>query len=1285
MSTRRIHSSATKPTAWLSNFRSEQVRALDPKYHALIEASAGTGKTFAIEHLVLRLLVENPTWNPEELLLLSFTKKTVAEMRDRIRSLLRAQLDDSEPSKRIEGWSPAERERIRQLWLHADDLSIQTLDAFCQSALKRDPVENNALLQTTLVDDVGLAEVALDRLLRTTWAKDPARLARLANALGMSSGGASGAWRRTLIRIALAWLPWRRDTLDPAGDPGTLEPLETAADEAVSLLPAAFAAIERSTYAPSDHRKSFELTPTGKARKNPDVALRKDPYQKVLVFAETWQPDKNLTRHDTTNVLKFFRTTFNKAAVVVNHGWESALPVGAAGLPEWVTLAQVCQRVRTLCDEVEHARLLQTYGLLAEAARELRAALDDEKLQRGLISYADMPRQLVEALRRNPGLAPRLAARYKACIVDEFQDTDPLQWEILEALCLRDEAGNGNLVGAQIPKTHDHPPALPLFLVGDPKQAIYSFRGSDLRTYMMARDRMRTLAGLGRAQGIGLDANHRSRKPLIDALNTTFAHDGWFGAPPAIPPDGTWQLPAVSDPIAFTPVHAGRTDHVAANEPAIILRDFAAEFSESLTGKKKASKTEVEQAVRWWTASRIIGALRNDSQVKPGDFAVLTRTNAEGLAIARLLRRRGVPCRIIQRGGPFHGPAADALRLLLAWIDDAANPDAQARILMLPFARAEDEFPKGRPDRCPPLIARWAALAKAGQWPEFLGAVLHEGGFRERLAAESESEATRFDRLIELLSEAASTPGLSTHAVTGRFDAMRRGEDVAESEEDGLEDADESGAVTVMTLHLSKGLEFKHVFIASSGGGVKDDFLVLRDSGTLGFRIALNKSGDADQAQADQQSHEENKRIFYVAFTRARESLYVPLLPDSFNRADSGPLGGFAASALRAATHDAALASIVQFDTAPVHHDTYTAPYAPAPLITATPQRSRDTLLAEARAVFTRRRTLTSYSRLALRAGEVVSEPLLEDDGSRVQRQEPVNDVLILDQVEVVGAAIEGISASDLPPGAATGTALHALLEHTVFASVLAAPSPEAWLNEPGQRARVEETLKHESVDPACAPAAARAVWNALRSPLPEPGKPEARHFRLADLTPSDLRHEVEFLLSYEALGLTSQTPSQGGHETHELLDRLPDGITMRSTSAGIFLWGFIDLVFRHEGRYYVLDWKSNLLDSYDDQSVQKSMDHHRYHLQWKLYAVALDRWLSARVEDYDPEQHFGGVHYLFLRGATPERFAGYAARPTRDDLRVQFPNEISRLLGVTPEGPLARPQTAEARAEESP
>jgi exodeoxyribonuclease V beta subunit len=217
---------------------------------------------------------------------------------------------------------------------------------------------------------------------------------------------------------------------------------------------------------------------------------------------------------------------------------------------------------------------------------------------------------------------------------------------------------------------------------------------------------------------------------------------------------------------------------------------------------------------------------------------------------------------------------------------------------------------------------------------------------------------------------------------------------------------------------------------------------------------------------------------------------------------------------------------------------------------------------------------------------------------------------------------------------------LHAILENTVFSSVLDADTPEAWLGLPGTRARVEEALRRESVSPACAPAAARAVWNTLRMPLPDPAGGPA--FRLSDLDgPQDYRHEIEFLLKVEAAVL-------------------PEGFARR----GDFLWGFMDLVFRRNGRYYLLDWKSNLLPAYDEASVNRSMTAHRYDLQWKLYAVALHRWLEARLPGYDYAAHFGGVHYLFLRGASPGRFSGFRTLPTLDQLRAEFPGEIGRLLG---------------------
>jgi exodeoxyribonuclease V beta subunit len=687
--------------AWLENFPSAEVRALDPARHTLIEASAGTGKTFAVEHLVLRLLMENPDWMPEEILLLSFTEKTAADLRARIRALLHRQVRpgvDGPDKPPIAGWSEEDLKRLRLLWTHADDLAVHTLHAFCQSSLRRDPLASDVLIRDEVSEDRSLADEALENLLRGAWARDPARLARLRAALGI--GGGDG-WRGKLIRPALAWHPWRGDRLDPEAAEERAPGLESEIGTACACLRDALARVNGGSLALGEYLSRLPgKNPEGNAfvRTARILETRSDGTLLLVAMVETFygRYEHGAEKKGRT---KAYKDGFGALL-------ESTRGRDIASLAEWSAFATACDAALRLGLRVEEERALDALRLRAQAVTELREELAREKLRRGAISYDDMPANLVRALRKNPGLAGRIRRRYKACIVDEFQDTDPVQWEILERLCLSD-AREGAAA------------ALPLFLVGDPKQAIYGFRGGDLRTYLAARSRFRDMAAEGRAQGFGLEANFRSRRTLIEALNAVFAHPDWFGPSPRSAADPAWRLPPDSGDVAFTPARAGRAD--TGEIPRVILRDFREE------GAEPPRKADVERDLRRWIAARIVAAL--EAGRPPSDIAVLVRKNAEGEAIERLLRRRGVPCRVKRRGGFFHGPPADALRLLLEWIEDAGDPDVQARILLLPFARRDAaDLPQGRPARIPPLLAEWAALARAGRWPAFFDAVRRQGG-----------------------------------------------------------------------------------------------------------------------------------------------------------------------------------------------------------------------------------------------------------------------------------------------------------------------------------------------------------------------------------------------------------------------------------------------------------------------------------------------------------------------------------------------------------------------------
>jgi exodeoxyribonuclease V beta subunit len=258
----------------------------------------------------------------------------------------------------------------------------------------------------------------------------------------------------------------------------------------------------------------------------------------------------------------------------------------------------------------------------------------------------------------------------------------------------------------------------------------------------------------------------------------------------------------------------------------------------------------------------------------------------------------------------------------------------------------------------------------------------------------------------------------------------------------------------------------------------------------------------------------------------------------------------------------------------------------------------------------------------------------VDEEGRRLDPEEgPAGEPEAAEEKTAAGIG----AASTLPAGAASGAALHSLLERLDFASAGLAPDPSAFMDAPGLRPRISEEI-------------ASLIWHSLRMPVPDPagGGP----FRLADV--AERRSEVEFLLR------VSGKP----------------GAVPESVKAGNgLLWGFIDLVFRARGRYYLLDWKSNRLDGYDAASIRASMEEHRYDLQWKLYAVALDRWLRSRLAGYDPAAHFGGVIYLYLRGAllqaqaaAPETsggFSGFAHRPSPAELRDEYPRLLRETLGL--------------------
>jgi exodeoxyribonuclease V beta subunit len=875
-------------------------------------------------------------------------------------------------------------------------------------------------------------------------------------------------------------------------------------------------------------------------------------------------------------------------------------------------------------------------------AAAVRTEVERRKRARGLHTYDDLVIRLADAL-ADParGAAARLRARYRVVLVDEFQDTDALQWAIL-----RHFAGH-----------------VPLVLIGDPKQAIYAFRGADVVSYLDAVGHADAHATLAR--------NWRSDAGLLRALEAVF--DGAALGDDRIVVrhvESAHPTPRLAGAPVDTPLRlrvvprdglacSGRGLVLTPDARALVARDAAADIAALLAG-----------------TATVAGEL-----LRPGDVAVLVRTNDQGTVMRDALAAVGVPAVLSGTASVFGTPAArEWLTLLRALeqprpirIRDAAltcflgctvaelcGPDADALL-----------------DELGATLRRWAAVLHGRGVAALLEAVTTGTGLAGRLLAarDGERRLTDLRHIGQALHEAAVDAHLGPAALV---EWLRHRIDDAAADV-GLErsrrlDSD-AAAVQIITVHRSKGLEFPVVYVPFGWDRYvprepdvpllhdDDGARVLDVGGSTGARWA----GHCARHEAEEAG--EDLRLLYVALTRARCQVvawWVPATTASrsplhrllFGRRGPGlpPPASCAVPADAAAL--ATLRGLAGADLAveEVRHRPAVsfagAPAAPTALSAAAFTRTLD--LAWRR---------TSYSALTAAAhdarpassGGVVSEP--EVRGTDDEGPEPDAD-----EAADVGGAGSGAGGSAsagtgadpalavpspmaaLPLGAGFGTLVHAVFE----AADLTAPDVTAELTA---RARTElDRHPTPAVDPD---ALAAALVPVVRTPL----GPLADGLSLADLSPRDRLAELDFELPL-AGGDSPGAPIVLGDLVPLLRRHLPAGDPLAAYPDRLapladqplrgYLTGSIDAVLRLQGpeRYVVVDYKTNWLGPFGPDGTEPLTAAHytparlaaamldaHYPLQALLYAAALHRFLRWRLGGYDPERHLGGVLYLFLRG----------------------------------------------------
>ncbi len=1176
-----------------------------------IEASAGTGKTFALALLHTRLVIEREL-PVKSVLAVTYTIAATQELRERLRAQLilaatLAALDaaalhaarDSDDAavattarvleRRIAIESaPLLAARLRRAVGEIDLAPIHTIHAFCQRILAHHALASGEPLVATafVTSERALhGEIAYDIWRRFTREHDTARwletLWRTPDALA-----------RDLPRLLVA------ETLLPARANPDREALAALDAETERLRDACRRDLPECRRVIDAARAAGVLV-----RNRPQDPTIAQIWSTLAAFAEGASLDEDFNERldalTTDGIAERRKGNFKRQP------------------PPAVALSAAVDRYLAARGTFVHARAQACASLLHDVHDAARTRIAAIKRERGLVGFDDLVERVHAALASAHGaqLADDLRRDCPAALVDEFQDTDAKQWEVFRRIYVaRDDAAR---------------PAL--FLIGDPKQAIYRFRGGDVHTYHAA--------GADAASTETLDRNFRSRPRMIEAVAAVFAEggehpfaDGVTGYPPVLPGgkvadgdlgDGRRAAPALHL------LNLSRGDDEADARPMKI--------DTARVRAARAAASEIDRLLHdapLWLRSG--GASR---RVEPGDIAVLVNRNDEAARMQRELALRGIASVTALRESVFGtSEAIEILRLLEALLAighesrlraalasvligaDAASIDALSRDESAHRAWL-DAFQDWRQrwSRFGPLAVVRALVARAA--PRLLKLADGERRLGKYLQVAEEVQAAR----ARVLGE------------TGEADWLARQIDECDGFDETQQVRLESDArrVRIMTLHKAKGLEFELVFLPfaglataelwSSGVGLIAD----RVDGRRVLRARID--GIDDDVYRDALERErgellsEQLRLLYVGLTRARHAawLYAASLQLRGEKAAlswllhggrDGKIGSTGADAI-----DDAFKRLVDAAPRAIVRDPF-----PDLVTRALPLPAHDgpvLAIRESHRVLRRDWWVHSFSQLARE--EPGTEPEAIDE--RGAEDEPAEIALEPTVSPYVGARF--------------GNALHAALETIDFARW------RDWNGDappPGE----EDALRHalgangyvdDGIAGGLAPLTA-LVRDTLNARLPE-------GVRLADVAPGDRRAEIEFHFALHPVAVERLVALLHRHDL--LRDR--DGFGTRERLEGL-MTGRIDLVYLHADRAYIVDYKSNRLADYSAAGLARAVRESEYDLQYLIYTLALHRWLRFRRADYDYDAHFGGVRYLFCRGLEPSRDEAsgvFVARPS--------------------------------------
>jgi len=1141
----------------------------------LIEASAGTGKTYTIAALYLRLLLglggtaafPRPL-SVEELLVVTFTEAATAELRGRIRAnihelriaCLRQSTDNPLYASLLE--EIADKQQAAHWLLLAerqmDEASVFTIHGFCQRMLSLNAFESGMLFEQQLIED------------------------------------------ESELRYQACADFWRRHCY----------PLQRDIAEAVHAL----------WKGPEELLRAIDRYLQGEAPviKSPPPAdeTLASRHEKIVTQIATLKQKWNASVGEIASILEnsgIDRKKFNRG----NQGkWIDKISAWAQEetrgyqLPDALEKFSQCFLTeRTKADGIvpEHPLFVAIESLLAEpltlndlmitrAMTEIREAVAREKRRRGELGFDDMLSRLDAALCSENGeaLAAAIRTRFPVAMIDEFQDTDPQQYRIFRR------------IWRQQPDTA-------LLLIGDPKQAIYAFRGADIFTYMKARSEV--------TAHYTLETNWRSAPGMVESVNTLFKQmDAAFMFR---------EIPFL--PVKFAEKNASlRFEFNGVTQPAMNLWLLDGEGC-GVGDYQSAMAQHCAAQIRDWLSAGARGEAvlwrgEQANPVKASDITVLVRSRQEAALVRDALTLLNIPSVYLSnRDSVFETLEAQEmlwlLQAVLAPERESTLRSALASAMMGLNARDIDALNNDE-EAWDNVVEEFAHYRERWQKRGVM-AMLRELMAKRQIAenmlatAGGERRLTDILHISELLQE-AGTQLESEHALV-RWLSQQIADPNSNSSSQQMRLESDKHLVQIVTIHKSKGLEYPLVWLPFIANYRVQDQAFYHDRESFEAVLDLSKAeSSVELAEAERLA--EDLRLLYVALTRSVWHCSLGIAPLFRRRGEKSGETDF---------HLSALGRLIQLgepkDAAGLRQciealcGDHIALHIPS-----SPDNSRWQMPEQPVADLNARqikRTLaddwrvTSYSGLQQHGQSIAQDlmPKLDVDAAGV------GDVL----------PEPALTPHQFPRGASPGTFLHSLFEELDFTQ----PVSTEW---------VLKMLQSGGFDEKWQPVLTDWVTAILQAPLTQQG------ISLNQLTAKDKQVEMEFYLPI-ASPLKADALDALIREYDPLSAGCPP-LNFRQVQG--MLKGFIDLVFRHEGRYYLLDYKSNWLgdssDAYTQDAMASAMQQHRYDLQYQLYTLALHRYLRHRIADYRYEDHFGGVIYLFLRGvdATDPNSGIFSTRP---------------------------------------